>query len=82
MSLAWCIRELAARHRLDPEELLEAWEERAAIFEFLAGDRRRTAELWAIGEVERMYQIGLHDPEARRRWTAGGQRVRPGRSAA
>ena len=82
MSLAWCIHELAARHELDPDELIEAWEERAAIIEYLAGGTRRAAELWAIGEVERMYQIGLHDPEARRRWAAGGQRVRRGKRAA
>jgi hypothetical protein len=77
-----CMRDLAARHRIDADELTEAWSERAAIREYLAGFGRRTAELFAIGDVERMYQIGLHCPETRRRWTAGGDRVQPGRSAA
>jgi hypothetical protein len=76
------MRQLAARHRLDADELIEAWNERAAIRQFLAGFRRSTAELWAVGDVERMYQIGLHCPETRQRWLRGGDRVRPGRSAA
>jgi hypothetical protein len=71
------IRELAARHGLDGDELVEVWEERAAIREYLAGFTRRSAELWAIGDVERIYRIGLHDPEAIRRWVAGGDRARP-----
>jgi len=74
--------ELAARHQLDAAELIEAWSERAAMRQYLAGFRRATAELWAIGNVERMYRIGLHCPETRQRWTAGGRRVRPGRRAA
>jgi len=77
-----CMRELAARHQLDADELIEAWSERAAMRQYLAGFRRTTAELWAIGDVERMYQIGLHCPETLRRWLRGGNRVRPGRSAA
>ncbi len=71
------MHELAVRHQLDAEELIEAWEERAAILEILSGCRRQTAELWAIGDVERQYRIGLHDPESLRRWTAGGDRITP-----
>ncbi len=70
------MHELAVRHQLDAEELIEAWEERAAILEY-GGVRRATADLWAIGDVERMYRIGLHDPESLRRWTAGGPRITP-----
>jgi hypothetical protein len=77
-----CIVELAARHRVDADELLESWSERAAIREYLAGFSRRAAELWAVGDVERMYQIGLHDPETLRRMAAGGDRMRFGYSAA
>jgi hypothetical protein len=76
------MRDLAARHGLDADELIEAWGERAALREYLAGVRRRTAELFAIGDVERAYRIGLHCPETRRRWATGGERVQPGRSAA
>jgi hypothetical protein len=68
--------ELAARHKLDPDELLEAWSERAAIRQYLAGFSRRAAEVWAVGDVEAMYQIGLHCPETRRRMVAGGERMR------
>lgn len=74
--------ELAARHQLDADELIETWSERAAIRQYLAGFRRATAELWAIADVERQYQIGVHCPETRRQWMAGGWRVRPGRRAA
>lgn len=77
-----CVIELAARHRIDADELLESWAERAAIREYLAGFSRRAAELWAIGDVERMYQFGLHDPETLRRMAAGGNRMRCGYSAA
>jgi len=77
-----CMRDLAARHGLDADGLIEAWGERAALREYLAGFGRRTSELFAIGDVERLYQIGLHCPETRRRWTAGGDRVRTGRGAA
>jgi hypothetical protein len=76
------MRDLAARHGLDADELIEAWSERAAIREYLARFGRRAAELFAVGDVERMYRIGLHCPETRQRWVAGGERVRPGRSAA
>ena len=71
-----CMRNLARRHDLDADELLEALDERAAIREYLAGFSRPGAELFAVGDVERMYQIGLHCPETRRRWTSGGDRVR------
>ncbi len=77
-----CMRELAARHGLDADELIEAWSERAAIRQYLAGFSRNAAEVFAIGDVERMYRIGLHCPETLRRWVAGGDRVRPGRRAA
>jgi len=76
------MRDLGARHGIDPDELIEAWGERAAIREHLAGFRRRTAEVFAIGDVERIYRIGLHCPETLRRWVAGGDRVRTRRSAA
>lgn len=76
------MRQLAARHRLDAEELIEAWLERVAMRQFLAGFGHGAAELWAIGDVERQYQIGLHCPETRRLMLAGGRRLRPGRSAA
>jgi hypothetical protein len=69
-----CVRALAACHGLGADELIEAWSERAALLEHLAGFRRQTAELFAVGDVEQMYQIGLHCPEARRRWLAGGDR--------
>lgn len=72
------MRELAARHGLDADELIEAWGERAAIREHLAQFGRRAAELFAIGDVERMYRIGLHCPETIQRWMAGGDRLRPG----
>lgn len=71
------MRELAARHEIDADELTEAWVERAAVREHLAGFSRRAAEVFAIGDVEKMYQIGLHCPETRRRWAAGGDRVSP-----
>jgi len=70
------IRELAKRHHFEADELLEAWAERSAIREYLAGFTRRAAELWAIGDVEAMYRIGLHCPETLLRWTAGGDRIR------
>jgi hypothetical protein len=72
------MRALATRHKLDADELIEAWVERAAVREYLAGFGRCAAELFAIGDVERMYQIGLHCPETRRRWLAGGDRIQPG----
>jgi hypothetical protein len=71
------MRELATRHGLDADALTEAWSERAAIREYLAGFGRRAAEVFAIGDVERMHQIGLHCPETRQRWAVGGKRVRP-----
>ena len=71
---AACMRSLAARHHMDPDELIEAWVERAAIREYLARFSRRAAEVFAIGDVEMMYQIGLHCPETVRRWIAGGDR--------
>lgn len=74
------VRELAARHGLEADALTEAWNERAAIREHHAGFGRRAAELFAIGDLERMFQIGLHCMETRRRWLAGGDRAQPGRS--
>ncbi len=62
--------QLAARHQLNEGDLIEAWSERAAIREHVAGFSRRAAELWAVGDVEAMYQIGVHCPESIRRWTA------------
>lgn len=53
----YAIRELAKRHKLDVVELLEAYNERAAIRQYLGGDKR--PELDALHEVERMYKIGL-----------------------
>jgi hypothetical protein len=76
-----CMRELAARHGLNADDLVEAWSERAAIREHLAGFSRRAAEVFAIGDVERMYRIGLHCPETLRRWAAGGERSTPRRVA-
>jgi hypothetical protein len=77
MSVRYVIVELAARHRLDVDALLEDWEERAAIREYLGGMSRASAELWAIGDVERMHGLGLHEPGVLQRWAAGGDRVRP-----
>lgn len=74
-----CMTELAARHRLDPGELIEAWNERAAILQYTAGFQRSTAELWAIGDIEQQYQIGLHCPVTLRIMLEGGDRVRRGR---
>jgi len=45
-----------------------------AIRVYLAGFTRRTAELFAVGDVEQMFQIGLHCPVSRQRWVAGGER--------
>ncbi len=78
---AQCMRELAVRHGLDAEELIEAWSERAGIREYLAGFSRQCAEVWAIGDVERMYRIGLHCAETLRRWTVGGERAMPRKRA-
>lgn len=69
------ILELAARHGLAADPLLEDWEEHAAIRQYLAGFMRQAAEHAAIGDVEAMHQIGLHCPETRRRATAGGDRT-------
>ena len=69
--------ELAARHGLSAVSLIEAWAERAAIRQHLAGFSPRAAELFAVGDVEQMYAIGLHCPESLRRWVAGGDRARP-----
>lgn len=71
-----CMRDLATRHGLDADELIEAWGERAAVRQRLAGFSQGAAEVFAIGDVEQMYGIGLHCPETRRRWTVGGDRVR------
>lgn len=71
------LRELAVRHGLNADELIEAWGERAAIRQRLAGFSQRAADVFALGDVEQMYRIGLHCPESRRRWIAGGDRVRP-----
>jgi hypothetical protein len=68
------LRALAGRHGVDADALIEAWAERAAVRENLAGFARRTAELFAVGDVEQMYNIGLHCPESLRRWVAGGAR--------
>ena len=76
-----CIIALAARHRIDADELIEAWEERAAIREYLGGFTRRAVELWAVGDVEAMFRIGLHCDETRARWVAGGERMQPGKVA-
>lgn len=71
------VLELAARHDLDADELVEAWSERAAMVQFLAGDTRRGAELEALRMIERQFRIGLHCPEYQRRAIAGGDRARP-----
>ncbi len=75
MSIAY-MRGLAARHALDADVLIAAWHERAAIRQYLGGFSRRAAELFAVGDVEQMYQIGLHDPVSVARWIAGGERNR------
>lgn len=62
--------QLAARHKLDADELIETWCERVAVRVYLAGFSLRAAELWAVGDVEAMYKIGIHCPESIRRWTA------------
>lgn len=49
---------------------------------YIAGFGRGAAELFAIGDVEQMYRIGLHCPETLKRWAAGGDRRRPRRRAA
>lgn len=76
-----CMVELATRHSLNPERLVEDWVERAAIREYLGGFSRQGSELWAIGDVERQYQIGLHCPASLKRWIAGGVRKGPGKAA-
>ena len=68
------MRALAVRHELDADALVEAWSERAAVREYLAGFGRNAAELFAVGDVEQMYQIGLHCPASLRSWVAGGER--------
>lgn len=68
--------QLAARHNLDASELIEAWGERSAMRQYLAGFSRSAADLWAIGDVEQMYQIGLHCPDTRRILLVGGYRRR------
>jgi hypothetical protein len=73
------LHELAARHGIKAEDLIQAWHERAAIREHLAGFGRLAAELFAVGDVERMYAIGLHCPESLKRWVAGGDRHNPPR---
>jgi hypothetical protein len=75
------MRELAARHGIKPEVLIEAWDERASAREHLAGFTRRAAEVFAVGDVEQMYKIGLHCPESLKRWAQGGQRSRPARES-
>lgn len=72
-----CVLELATRHHLDANELLEAWGERAAIRQHLAGFSQPAAELWAVGDIELQYQIGLHCPWTRQSMLAGGMRTRP-----
>ena len=73
--------QLAVRHGLNSSVLFEAWAERAAIRQHLAGFSPRAAELFAVGDVEQMYGIGLHCPESVKRWIAGGQRSRPAKEA-
>ena len=73
-----CIVELAARHHLDVDELLEAWTERVAIRQHLGGFSRPAAELWAVGDIERQYQIGLHCPWTLQIMLSGGVRTRLG----
>jgi len=75
------LQQLAARHGLSAAALFEAWAERAAIRQHLAGFGLRAAELFAIGDVEQMYKIGLHCPESLQRWVKGGDRVRPSKAA-
>jgi len=75
------LQQLAARHGLSASVLFEAWAERAAIRQYLAGFTQRGAELWALGDVEQMYAIGLHCPKSLMRWIAGGQRSRPTKKA-
>lgn len=62
MSLEYAIRELAKRHNRDVAVLLEVWNERAAIREYLSRTGRPMAELEALHEVEAMYKIGQHAP--------------------
>jgi hypothetical protein len=69
--------ELAARHHINADDLIEAWVARAAIREHLAGFSRHAAEVWAIGDVESMFKIGLHCPFTRQQMLSGGQRSRP-----
>jgi hypothetical protein len=73
------LHELAARHGIKADVLIEAWEERASVREHLAGFSRRGAELFAVGDVEQMYKIGLHCPESLKRWVKGGDRHNPSR---
>jgi hypothetical protein len=68
------LQQLAARHGLSTAALFEAWAERAAIRQHLAGFSPRAAELFAVGDVEQMYAIGLHCSESLQRWVKGGQR--------
>ena len=80
MSVAF-MRQLAARHSLDADDLIEMWCERAAMRQYLAGFSRSAAELWAIGDVEQLRQIGLHCSETVHLMLTGGRRTRPGTSA-
>jgi hypothetical protein len=74
------LQQLSARHGLSAPVLFEAWAERVAIRQYLAGFSPRAAELFAIGDIEQMYAIGLHCPESLQRWVKGGQRSSPARS--
>lgn len=68
------IIQLAARHQISAADLTEAWHERTAIREHLSGFTRRAAEVFAIGDVEAMFKIGLHCPDTIRRMREGGNR--------
>ena len=57
MSKQACI-ELAERAGVDPDELVEYWEERAAIREADGGQSREDAELAALDDMRDMIAIG------------------------
>ena len=52
-----CI-ELASRAGVDPDELVEWWEERAAVREYDGGQSRPEAEADALDDMRAMLEVG------------------------
>lgn len=57
MSRSACI-ELASRAGVDPDELVEWWEERAAVREYDGGQPRFEAESDALDDMRAMLELG------------------------